>query len=157
MSISGIVFNRHALGNPEAWELPNFEAVRRKGVALFGRVATARGAAKMYAAAFGSIDGAEPLLTGETIRKIVQIRSMGYDVVTRDHRAFTAGFHPTAEYFPSFGGGTFGHSGVGGRQTFADPRHETAFAHVRRWLAEQSVAVEDIGKLIDPLKAVEGR
>lgn len=46
------------------------------------------------------------------------------------------------------GEGAFGHSGVGGQQAFADPRHDIAFAYIRRRLAVQSVAVEDIGKLI---------
>jgi len=73
------------------------------------------------------------------------------------HKAFAAAVHATAEYYPSLGEETFGHSGVGGRQALADPRDEIAAAYVRRRLAVHSVAVEDIGKLIDSLvKAIEG-
>lgn len=153
-SIPGIAFNRHAPGNPEVWELPNFEVVRRKGTASFGGVATARAMAKMYAAAIGPVDGMEPLLTPETIRKVAQIHSIGYDLVTRDDKAFTAGFHAIGEYYPALGESSFGHSGVGGQQAFADPRHELAFGYVRRRLAVQSVAVENIGQLIKPI--IEG-
>jgi CubicO group peptidase (beta-lactamase class C family) len=148
-SIPGIAFNRHAPGNPDVWELPNIEVVRRKGPASFGGVATARALARMYAVASGPVDGKEPLLSPETARAFAQIQSIGYDMVTRGHLAFAVGFHATAEYYPILGEGTFGHSGVGGQQAFADPRHELSFGYVRRRLAPmQSVAVEDVGKLI---------
>ncbi|MBA2933507.1 beta-lactamase family protein [Sphingomonas sp. CGMCC 1.13654] len=147
-SIPGIAFNRHAPGNPDVWELPNLPVVRRKGPASFGGVASARALAKMYAAAIGPIDGNGPLLSPETARTFAQVQSIGYDLVTRGHLAFAVGFHATAEYYPLLGEGTFGHSGVGGQQAFADPRHELSFGYVRRRLAVQSAAVEDVGRLI---------
>ncbi|WP_084440715.1 serine hydrolase domain-containing protein [Acetobacter nitrogenifigens] len=147
-SIPGIAFNRHAPGNPEVWELPNIEAVRRIGPASFGGVATARAMAKMYAAAIGRVDGRDPLLAPETARDFAQVQSIGYDMVTRGHLAFAVGFHSTSEYYPVLGAGAFGHSGAGGQQAFADPRHELAFGYVRRRLALQSVGSEDIRRLV---------
>lgn len=147
-SIPGIAFNRHAPGNPEVWELPNIEAVRRIGPASFGGVATARAMAKMYAAAIGKVDGREPLLAPETVRDFAQVQSIGYDMVTRGHLAFAVGLHSTSEYYPALGAGAFGHSGAGGQQAFADPRHELAFGYVRRRLALQSVGSEDIRRLV---------
>lgn len=147
-SIPGIAFNRRAPGNPEVWELPNLEVVRRRGPASFGGVATARVLAKMYAVAIGPIDGHEPLLSPETARAFAQVQSIGYDMVTRDHKAFAVGFHAIAEYYPALGEGAFGHSGVGGQQAFADPHHELAFGYVCRRLAVQSDAVHDVGHLV---------
>ena len=68
--------------------------------ASFGGVASARGLARMYAAAITPLEGAVPLLKPDTAAAFAQIHSIGYDLVTRDHRAFAAGFHVTSEYHP---------------------------------------------------------
>jgi CubicO group peptidase (beta-lactamase class C family) len=98
----------------------------------FGGVASARGLARMYAAAISSVDGAAPLLKPDTAAAFGQVQSIGYDLVTRDHKAFGAGFHATSEYYPVLGQGTFGHSGAGGQQAFADPRNGLAYGYTRR-------------------------
>jgi CubicO group peptidase (beta-lactamase class C family) len=131
-SLSGIAFNRHHPRNPELWQLPNFPAVRANGPASFGGVASARGMARMYAAAIGPLDGAAPLLKPDTMAEFAQLHSVGIDLVTGDRKAFGVGFHATSEYYPVLGQGSFGHSGVGGQQAFADPRHGVAYGYSRR-------------------------
>ena len=131
-SLSGIAFNRHHPQNPDVWELPNFKIVRTLGSASWGGVASARGLARMYAAAISSLDGKAPLLNPDTAAAVAQVHSIGYDLVTRDHKAFGVGFHITSEYYPVLGQGTFGHSGAGGQQAFADPRNGLAYGYTRR-------------------------
>ncbi|WP_026196765.1 EstA family serine hydrolase [Sciscionella marina] len=153
-SLTGIAFNRHHPRNPEVWELPNFRAVRANGTASFGGVASARGLARMYAAAIGAVDGVPPLLTPETAAAFAQIQSIGYDLVTREHKAFGAGFHVTGEYHPALGQDTFGHSGAGGQQAFADPRSGLAYGYTRRRTPFPAAAAPENDRLIRALYAV---
>ncbi|AEW99581.1 EstA family serine hydrolase [Streptantibioticus cattleyicolor] len=131
-SLPGIAFNRNHPDNPELWTLPNLRTVRALGPASFGGVASARGLARMYAIAIDSVDGLPPLLTPDTTAAFAQIHSIGHELVTREHKAFTAGFHATSELYPSLGQGAFGHSGAGGQQAFADPRNAIAYGYTRR-------------------------
>lgn len=114
------------------WELPNFQVVRTLGTASFGGVASARGLARMYAVTIGPVDGAAALLTPQTLAMVGQIQSIGHDVVLGEQKAFTLGFHATCEYYPQLGQGSFGHSGAGGQQAFADPRNGIAYGYTRR-------------------------
>ncbi|MFD8624128.1 serine hydrolase domain-containing protein [Streptomyces hygroscopicus] len=131
-SLSGIAFNRHHPRNPEVWELPNFQVVRTLGTASWGGVASARGLARMYAVTIGPVDGAAPLLGPETLAMVGQTQSAGHDMVLGRRTAFTMGFHATSEYYPQLGQGSFGHSGAGGQQSFADPRNGIAYGYTRR-------------------------
>ncbi|WP_405163855.1 beta-lactamase family protein [Nocardia sp. NBC_01499] len=130
-SLSGIAFNRNNPHGPQVWELPNLEVIRKQGPASIGGVASADGLARMYAAAIGTLDGVAPLLEPETVAAVGQLHSVGYDLVNRSQKAFTAGFHATSEYYPVLGQGSFGHSGAGGQQAFADPRNGIAFGYTR--------------------------
>jgi CubicO group peptidase (beta-lactamase class C family) len=152
-SLPGIAFNRHRPQGPLVWELPNFEAVRSQGPTSFGGVASARGLARMYAAAIGSLDGAAPLLEPDTVAEFAQIQSIGHDVVLRDHKAFTVGFHATSEYYPPLGQGSFGHSGAGGQQAFADPRNDIAYGYTRRRTPFPAAAAPENARLINALYA----
>ncbi|MGN5377202.1 serine hydrolase domain-containing protein [Streptomyces lasalocidi] len=130
-SLSGIAFNRNHPQNPGVWELPNLQVVRTLGTASFGGVASARGLARMYAVAIGAVDGSAPLLKPETLATVGQIQSIGHDLVLGAQKAFTIGFHATSEYHPQLGQGSFGHSGAGGQQAFADPRNGIACGYTR--------------------------
>jgi CubicO group peptidase (beta-lactamase class C family) len=152
-SLTGIAFNRHAPQNPEVWELPNFQAVRAGGPASFGGVGSARALARMYAAAISSVDGAAPLLKPDTAAAFAQVHSIGYDLVTRDQKAFGAGFHATSVYYPVLGQGTFGHSGAGGQQAFADPRNSLAYGYSRRRFPFPATAAPENDRLIRALYA----
>jgi CubicO group peptidase (beta-lactamase class C family) len=147
-SLTGIAFNRHHPRNPELWTLPNLPLVRANGPASWGGVASARGLARMYAAAISPVDGAAPLLKPDTAAAFAQIHSIGYDLVTRDQKAFGAGFHATSVYYPVLGQGAFGHSGAGGQQAFADPRHDLAYGYSRRRFPFPAAAAPENDRLI---------
>lgn len=150
-SLSGIAFNRNHPQNPEVWDLPNFQVVRTLGTASFGGVASARGLARMYAVTIGSVDGAAPLLKPETLAVVGQIQSIGHDVVLGEQKAFTVGFHATGEYYPQLGQGSFGHSGAGGQQAFADPRNGIAYGYTRRRTPFPAAAGPENDRLIRAL------
>ncbi|WP_116201854.1 serine hydrolase domain-containing protein [Amycolatopsis circi] len=160
-SLPGIAFNRHHPDGPEVWELPNLPEVRRLGPASFGGVASARGLARMYAAAISPLDGEPPLLKPEIAAEFAQLQSVGHDVVLRELKAFGVGFHSTGEYYPELGQGSFGHSGAGGQQAFADPRNGIAYGYTRRRIPFPAAAAPENGPLIralySALRAVESR
>lgn len=156
-SLSGIAFNRHHPRNPAVWELPNIPAVRSRGTASFGGVASARGLARMYAAAIGPLDGTPPLLGPETVALAGQIQSCGHDLVLGAPKAFTIGFHATAEYHSELGQGSFGHSGAGGQQAFADPRNGIAYGYTRRRTPFPAAAGPENDRLIRVLYAAAAR
>ena len=156
-SLFGIAFNRNQPQGPEVWELPNFPAVRAGGPASFGGVASARGLARMYAAAISALDGAEPLLKPDTAAAFGQIQSVGHDLVLREQKAFGVGFHATSEYYPVLGQGSFGHSGAGGQQAFADPRHGVAYGYSRRRTPFPAAAAPENDRLIRVLYAAAAR
>ncbi len=155
-SLTGIAFNRNYPGSPEVWELPNLPAVRTGGPASYGGIASARGLARMYAAAISPLDGAAPLLKPDTAATFAQPHAVGYDLVTRDHKAFAVGFHVTSEYYPVLGQGTFGHSGAGGQQAFADPRNGIAYGYSRRRFPFPAAAAPGNDRLIRALYAAPG-
>ncbi|POX53777.1 EstA family serine hydrolase [Streptomyces sp. Ru71] len=132
-TLTSIAYNTHV---PEPGTLEgyaNSRLVRAKGPASAGGVASARGLATMYAAAISELDDRPPLLKPDTIAEVGQIHSVGYDLVARTHKAFGLGFQATADqWYPFLGAGTFGHSGAGGSQAFADPRSGLAYGYTRR-------------------------
>ncbi|MGV4984691.1 serine hydrolase domain-containing protein [Streptomyces sp. NRAIS4] len=135
-TLTSIAFNTHV---PEPGTLAdhvNSRLVRAKGPASAGGVASARGLAKMYAAAISELDDRPPLLKPDTVAEVGQIHSVGYDLVARAHRSYGLGFQATADArHPVLGAGTFGHSGAGGSQAFADPRSGLAYGYTRRRMA----------------------
>jgi CubicO group peptidase (beta-lactamase class C family) len=156
-SLPGIAFNRNNPKNPELWTLPNYREVRAAGTLSWGGVASARGLARMYAAATSSVDGAAPLLTPETAAAVAQIHSIGYDPITRGHMAFGLGFHISSEYYPVLGQGTFGHSGAGGQQAFADPRNGLAYGYSRRRFPFPAAAGPENDRLIRAVHAAASK
>jgi CubicO group peptidase (beta-lactamase class C family) len=154
-SLFGIAFDRNHPQGPEVWELPNVPAVRALGPASFGGVASARGLARMYAVAISPVDGAEPLLKPDTAAAFGQIQSVGHDLVLREQKAFAVGFHATSEYYPALGQGAFGHSGAGGQQAFADPRHGVAYGYTRRRTPFPAAAAPENDRLISTLYAAD--
>jgi CubicO group peptidase (beta-lactamase class C family) len=150
-SLSGIAFNRNHPRNPGVWELPNLKPVRTLGTASFGGVASARGLARMYAVATGPVDGAAPLLKPDALAAVGQIQSVGHDLVLGGRKAFTVGFHATCAYYPQLGQGSFGHSGAGGQQAFADPRNGIAYGYTRRRTPFPAAAAPENDRLIRAL------
>ncbi|MGY1580277.1 serine hydrolase domain-containing protein [Streptomyces sp. MN13] len=132
-TLASIAFNTHVPNPAGLVDHANTRLVRAKGPASAGGVASARGLAGLYAAAVSEVDGRPPLLKPDTIAEVGQLHSVGYDLVTRSHRAFGLGFQATAEvWYPFLGAAAFGHSGAGGAQAFADPRSGLAYGYTRR-------------------------
>ncbi|MEV0258520.1 serine hydrolase domain-containing protein [Streptomyces sp. NPDC050732] len=132
-NLSSIAFNRNAAEPTDIEVLPNSRALRAKGPASVGGVASARGLAGMYAAAVTGVEGREPLLDADTVAEFGQVQSAGYDLVARAHKVFAVGFQATSEvWYPFLGAGSIGHSGAGGSQAFADPRSGLAYGYTRR-------------------------
>ncbi|MFH8896446.1 serine hydrolase domain-containing protein [Streptomyces coeruleorubidus] len=135
-TLASIAFNRNATEPTDLASLPNMPLVRAKGPASVGGVASARGLAGMYAAAISEVGGQAPLLKPDTVAEFGQFHSVGYDLVSRAHRAFGLGFQMTADVaHPFLGAGTIGHSGAGGSQAFADPWSGLAYGYTRRRFA----------------------
>ncbi|WP_405961374.1 beta-lactamase family protein [Streptomyces sp. NBC_00024] len=135
-TLASIAFNNQVPEPGELTDFPNARVVRASGQSSAGGVGSARGLAGMYAAAISTVDGRPPLLKPDTIGEIGQIHSLGHDLVARAPRAFGLGFQATAENLYHFlGAGTFGHSGAGGSQAFADPRSGLAYGYTRRRMA----------------------
>ncbi|MFF9210311.1 MULTISPECIES: serine hydrolase domain-containing protein [unclassified Streptomyces] len=135
-TLASIAFNTHVPDPGGLEDHANSRLVRAKGPASAGGVASARGLATMYAAAISELDDRPPLLKPDTIAEVGQIHSVGYDLVARTHKAFGLGFQATADVaYPFLGAGTFGHSGAGGSQAFADARSGLAYGYTRRRMA----------------------
>ncbi|WP_405873256.1 MULTISPECIES: serine hydrolase domain-containing protein [unclassified Streptomyces] len=148
-TLASIAFNTHVPEPGELVDHANSRTVRAKGPASAGGVAAARGLAGMYAAAISEVAGRPPLLKPDTVAEVGQIHSAGYDLVTRTHRAFGLGFQATADaWYPFLGAGTFGHSGAGGSQAFADPRSGLAYGYTRRRCAFPGGAAPENERLV---------
>ncbi|MEU7136926.1 serine hydrolase domain-containing protein [Streptomyces sp. NPDC046261] len=147
-SLPGVAFNLNHPQHPtDLQSLPNSRAFRAAGPASVGGVASARGLARMYAAAISEVDGRAPLLTAATVADFAQAHSVGYDLVARGHRAFGLGFSVVCDLYPFLGARSFGHSGAGGSQAFADPSVGLAFGYNRRRYAFPGGAAPEAGVL----------
>ncbi|WP_445279546.1 serine hydrolase domain-containing protein [Streptomyces sp. DSM 118148] len=135
-TLAAIAFNRHTAEPTDLESLPNQRAVRARGPASVGGVASARGLAGMYAAAISGTDGKAPLLKQDTVAEFGQPHSVGYDLVARSHKSYGLGFQATDDtWHPFLGAGAIGHSGAAGSQAFADPRSGLAYGYTRRRFA----------------------
>ncbi|MFF1303411.1 serine hydrolase domain-containing protein [Streptomyces sp. NPDC058307] len=135
-TLTAIAFNQQVPEPEGLMDHANSRAVRAKGPASAGGVAAAQGLAGMYAAAISEVADRPPLLKPDTIAEVGQIHSVGYDLVTRAHKSYGLGFQATADmWHPFLGAGSFGHSGAGGSQAFADPRSGLAYGYTRRRMA----------------------
>ncbi|CCF65286.1 serine hydrolase domain-containing protein [Nocardia cyriacigeorgica] len=131
--LAGISYNLNARGFTAAdvMALPNDPQLRRLGQASAGGVGSARGLARMYAAAICGVDGRPPLLTLDTIETISEIHSSGADLV-RGQAPYTLGFEAKGLMHPFLGVHAFGHAGSAGSDGFADPHIGLTYGYTRR-------------------------
>ena len=107
---------------------PFSPAVRNSGFAAGGAAASARGLAKLYAAAVG--EGAEPLVQPETLTRMTQLQVLGQDLVTGTVSAFGVVFGRPHLGYPFGSHRAFGHDGAGGVVAFADPLYQLSFGFI---------------------------
>lgn len=134
-SIRGMAVNANAPEPIDVVAFGNTRAVRALGPASSGGVGNARGVARMYAAAVGTVDGRAPLLTRETIAEFGRLRTPGTDLVTGQSDHFGLGFEYLAGRYPFLGRDVIGHSGAAGSLGFADAASGVAYAYTRRRFA----------------------
>lgn len=134
-SIAGISYNLNAavpFTPADVLALPNDPQVRALGQASGGGVGSARGLARMYAAAISVLDGRAPLLEPDTLDAIGTIQSVGPDLVRGDRAPYALGFEAKALFYPFLGEGAFGHTGSAGSEGFADPHSGLTYGYTRR-------------------------
>ncbi|NUR86108.1 MAG: beta-lactamase family protein [Nonomuraea sp.] len=131
-SLMAIAFNLHADPPTDLVEFANTRAVRAQGPTSSGSVGNARGLAKLYAAAIGTIDGRPPLLDAATLTEFTRLHTPGVDLVTGERDHFLLGFEAIGRRYPGLGDDAFGHTGAVGALSFADPATGLAYAYTRR-------------------------
>ncbi|MEU1089510.1 serine hydrolase domain-containing protein [Streptomyces sp. NPDC005576] len=127
----------------------NLPVVRALGSASAGGVGSARGLARMYAAAVSGVDGAAPLLTPGTAAEFARLSWPGTDLVTGAQDAFGLGFRRTSGQHPALSDSAFGHSGAAGSQAFADPEQGIAYGYTRRRYAYPGGEAPENARLVD--------
>lgn len=101
----------------------------------FGNPATsgagsARGLARLFAAAVTGLEGSDPFLTPETVATIGQQQVRGYDeVLGHPHRSHAIVFQKPTPTLPFGGPRAFGHDGAFGCFACVDPDTGIAFAY----------------------------
>ncbi|UNO44308.1 serine hydrolase domain-containing protein [Streptomyces sp. MST-110588] len=155
----GIAFNlNHPTEPTDLQRLFDSPVIRAAGPASVGGIASARGLAKMYAAAIGEVDGRAPLLKPDTAAAFAQIHSAGHDLVAGERGVYGLGFTVVSDEYSFLGQGAFGHSGAGGSLAFADPRSGLAYGYSRRRYAFPGGAAPENARLARAVhRAVTGR
>lgn len=107
---------------------PNAPEVRRRGPVAAGGTGSARGLARLYAAALGNLG--QSFVRRDTLERMSQLQVSGHDVVVNDEMSFGLIFMKPQPRMPFGSYQAFGHDGAGGALAFADPLYDLAFAYV---------------------------
>lgn len=129
-SLTALMYNSlHRDFAPDSVDIgPNNRVIRAAGPAAVGGVGSARGLARLYAAALGFVG--EPLLDPATIAAVSQQQAWGHDRTLNVDMCFGVVFmkpQPRME-FGSYQ--AFGHDGAGGALGFADPMYDLGFGYI---------------------------
>ncbi len=116
-------------------------------------VSNARSLATMYAATVGEVSGAHGslrLVSAETMAKMsAAVTPRGEaDLCLIIPTTFSMGFMTSNSYVPFSGPGTFGHPGLGGSISFADPTRNMSFSYVMNKLGWTIVGDDRSARLI---------
>lgn len=130
-SLFAIAMNQHAPIPTGIYTFLNERFVREKGQSSGGGIGSARGIARMYAAAIG-LEDREPLLNQATIDIITTPQPSGIDMVFGFESHFLLGFADLHAGYPTLSARTFGHNGAVGSLAFADPENGLAYGYTRR-------------------------
>ncbi len=116
-------------------DLPNYRRIRASGLASAGGVASARGLARLYAAASTGVvrdDGAAdgPFLTEDTRRKVAAEQVFGIDRANGLTGAFALMFMKSIPRNDFGSWQSFGHDGANATLAYADPAYGIGFGYV---------------------------
>ena len=101
----------------------------RYGHAATAGTGTARGLARLFAAAVTGVDGDAPFLSADTVEQIGQQQIRGYDeVLHQNDRAHAIVFQKPSQQLAFGGPRAFGHDGAAGALACADPDSGLTFA-----------------------------
>jgi CubicO group peptidase (beta-lactamase class C family) len=110
-------------------DLANSPGSWRYGHPATSGTGTARGIARLMAAAVTGVDGAEPFLGADTVEQIGQQQIRGYDeVLNQQDRAHAIVFQKPSQQLAFGGPRSFGHDGAMGALACVDPDTGLAFA-----------------------------
>ncbi|GID92250.1 serine hydrolase domain-containing protein [Amorphoplanes digitatis] len=156
-SLAGIALNRHADPPTDLVAFANSRTVRRLGQASAGGVASARGVARLYAAALSGVDGIAPLLHPRTITEFGTAGGPARDLLTgATGNRFGLGFEALTTIYPFLGPAALGHSGAAGSLGFADPRSGVAYGYTRDRFAPPGGAAENDQLAAAVIQAADG-
>ncbi|MFG3254896.1 serine hydrolase domain-containing protein [Streptomyces sp. NPDC048172] len=130
--LTALAFNAHADPPTDLVAYANTRAVRANGSASSASVGTARGLAKLYAAAVSTVEGRAPLLGPDVLAEFTAPHTPGVDLVTGEESHFLLGFEAQGVRYGPLSARAFGHSGAVGAQSFADPGTGIAYSYTRR-------------------------
>jgi CubicO group peptidase (beta-lactamase class C family) len=126
---SGLVGTAMTMAGPPV-DLANDEVSWRFGHPAGSGTVTARGLARMFAAAVTGADGADPFLGADTVEVIGLQQVRGYDEVLGQHgRAHSIVFQKPSQQLAFGGPRAFGHDGAAGALACADPDTGVAFGY----------------------------
>lgn len=113
-----------------ALDLGNDERSWRPGHPGASGVGSARGIARLFAAAVTGVDGVPPFLSKDTVAIVGQQQVRGYDeVLGQAHRAHSIVFQKPTPALPLGGPNAFGHDGAQGALAAVDPDTGVCFAY----------------------------
>lgn len=119
-------------GHDRSLDIYNEARVRRMELLWSGGLGSARGLARIYAplALGGRDDGATLLRSPTSLEPVRAPKPPAFDEVVRKPMTWSLGFlkEPVGVFSPN--PEAFGHAGMGGALTLADPTHRMAFAYV---------------------------
>ena len=133
----------------------NHREVHAAEVPAANGIGTAAALAKVYAATLNAVDGVR-LLTDETRdRARVTITARGEpDLCLVMPTTFGMGFMTHGMFTPYSGPGSFGHSGAGGSNAFAQPERQLAVAYLMNKMAANLAADARAQRISDAAAAV---
>lgn len=139
-------------------DLPNHRRIRASGIAAAGGVASARGLARLYAAASTGVvrpDGAAdgPFLTEDTRRTVAAEQVFGIDRANGLTGAFALMFMKPIPRNDFGSWQAFGHDGANGTLAYADPAYGIGFGYVPA-RAEENGTTSRAGQLSVSLRQV---
>jgi CubicO group peptidase (beta-lactamase class C family) len=128
-------------------EMWNSRALHAAEMPSSNGIGTARGLAKLYAAAIGSVDGIR-LLAPETVERAIRPRSSGADAILHLPSRFGLGFALGDFLSLRAGDQAFGHPGAGGSLGMADAEAGLAIAYVMNRMALGMTGDPRAGRLV---------